>query len=154
MRKRRLAKVVNTDWGDGVMGYLPLALITMVLLGVHYFLAKLLSPHVAGSVIALAAGVIYFPIILGYIYFTKTPIMPDQKIYWWYAVLIGLPMTVAVLTLYMAIARGPVSVVMPIYGLNAMITALLGILVLHEPVSVPKVLGLVLAVVAIVLLSR
>jgi transporter family protein len=63
-------------------------------------------------------------------------------------------MTVAVLTLYMAIAKGPVSVVMPIYGLNAMITALLGILVLHEPVSVPKVLGLVLAVVAIVLLSR
>ena len=63
-------------------------------------------------------------------------------------------MAIAILTLYLAIAKGPVSVVMPIYGLNAMVTALLGILVLHEPVTIPKVAGLVLAVVAIVLLSR
>ena len=63
-------------------------------------------------------------------------------------------MAIAILTLYMAIARGPVSVVLPIYALNAMVAALLGILILHEPVSVQKVLGLVLAVAAIVLLSR
>jgi len=136
------------------MNYLPLALITMGGLGVHYFLAKVISPHIASSSIALLGGVAYFPIIIAYIYFTKTPIMPEQKIYFWYAILIGLPMAIAILTLYMAIARGPVSVVMPIYGLNAMVTALLGILVLHEPVTVPKALGLVLAVVAIVLLSR
>ena len=136
------------------MNYLPLALITMVMLGVHYFLAKIISPHVSAPTIAIAGGVSYFPLILAYIYFTKTPMMPQQQIYWWYAVLIGVPMTIGVLAIYMAIARGPVSVVMPIYGLNAMVTALLGILILHEPVSVPKVLGLVFAVVAIVLLSR
>lgn len=136
------------------MSYLSLALITMVLLGGHYFLAKLISPQVPGAVIALASGVVYFPIILAYIYFARLPIMPEQKVYWWYAVLIGVPMTIGVLTLYMAVAKGPVSVVMPIYGLNAMITALLGILILHEPVSVSRVLGLVLAVAAIVLLSR
>ena len=136
------------------MGYLPLALITMVGLGVHYFLAKVISPHIGGPAIAFLGAVVYFPIILGYIYFTKTPIMPEHKEYFWYAVLIAIPMAVAILTLYMAIAKGPVSVVMPIYGLNAMVTAILGILVLHEPVTVPKVAGLVLAVAAIVLLSR
>ena len=136
------------------MNYLPLALITMVLLGVHYFLAKVISPHINSSVIALLSAVVYLPIVLGYIYFTKTPIMPEQKVYFWYAILIGIPMAIAILTLYMAIAKGPVSVVMPIYGLNAMVTALLGILILHEPVTVPRVLGLVLAVAAIVLLSR
>jgi len=80
--------------------------------------------------------------------------MPEQKVYLWYAILIGIPAAVAILTLYLAIGKGPVSVVMPIYGLNAMVTALLGILILHEPVSVQKVVGLVLAVAAIVLLSR
>ena len=136
------------------MNYLPLALITMVGLGVHYFLAKLISPHISSSVIAFISGAVYFPIVLGYIYFTKTPIMPEQKIYVLYAILIAIPMAIAVLTLYLAIERGPVSVVMPIYGLNAMVTVLLGIIVLHEPVTVPKIVGMVLAVIAIVLLSR
>lgn len=136
------------------MSYLPLALITMVGLGVHYFLAKLISPHISSPAIALLGAVVYFPIVLGYVYFTKTPIMPEQKIYVLYAILIAIPMAIAVLSLYLAIARGPISVVMPIYGLNAMVTAVLGIVVLHEPVTIPKVVGLVLAVVAIVLLSR
>jgi multidrug transporter EmrE-like cation transporter len=35
-----------------------------------------------------------------------------------------------------------------------MVTAVLGIIVLHEPVTATKVTGLVLAVVSIVLLSR
>ena len=136
------------------MNYMPLALITMVALGVHYFLAKLISPYISSASIALLSCVVYVPIIFAYIYFTKTPIMPEQKVYLLYAILIGIPMAVGVLTLYMAIAKGPVSVVMPIYGLNAMVTALLGIVVLHEAVTVPKVAGLVLAVAAIVLLSR
>lgn len=136
------------------MNYVTLALITMVGLGIHYFLAKLISPHISSPVIALLGGVIFFPLVFAYIYFTKTPIMPEQKVYIGYAILIGIPMAIAILTLYLAIAKGPVSVVMPIYGLNAMVTVILGIIVLHEPVTVPKVAGLVLAVVAIVLLSR
>ena len=136
------------------MNYMPLALITMVGLGIHYFLAKLISPHISSPVIALLGGAIFFPLVFAYIYFTKTPIMPEQKVYVGYAILIGIPMAIAILTLYLAIAKGPVSVVMPIYGLNAMVTALLGIVILHEPVTIPKVAGLVLAVVAIVLLSR
>ncbi len=136
------------------MNYMPLALITMVGLGVHYFLAKLISPHISSSAIAILGAVVYFPIILGYIYFTKTPIIPEQKIYIVYAILIGIPMAIAVLSLYIAIAKGPVSVVMPIYALNAMVTVILGIIILHEPVTVTKVTGLVLAVAAIVLLTR
>jgi len=136
------------------MNYVTLALITMVGLGIHYFLAKLISPHISSPVIALLGGAIFFPLVFAYIYFTKTPIMPEQKVYIGYAILIGIPMAIAILTLYLAIAKGPVSVVMPIYGLNAMVTVILGIIVLHEPVTVPKVAGLVLAVVAIILLSR
>ena len=136
------------------MGYLPLALITMLFFGIHYFFVKVISPHITSPQIALAGAVVYFPTIFAFLYFTKTPIMPEQTIYWWYAVLIGIPMSIGVITIYMAVARGPVSVVMPIYGLNALVTVLLGILILHEPVSVPRVIGLIFAVAAIVLLNR
>ena len=136
------------------MGYLALALITMALLGLHYFLAKVISTHVSSPVIALAGGIIYFPFVLAYIYFTKTPIMPEQKIYLLYAFLIGLPLAIAVLMLYIAIAKGPVSVVMPIYGLNAVVVALLGLVILREPLTIERGLGLALATAAIVLLSR
>ena len=92
------------------MNYLPLALITMAGLGIHYFLAKLISPHISSPVIALLGGAIFFPLVFAYIYFTKTPIMPEQKVYFGYAILIGIPMAIAILTLYLAIAKGPVSV--------------------------------------------
>lgn len=136
------------------MDYLPLTLIAMVLIGVHYFLVKLISPQVSGPVVGLFGCLVVIPAMFAHIYFTKTPLIPEQPIYLGYTLLIVLLLAVGVLTLYMAIQRGPVSVVMPIYGLNAMITALLGILFLHETVSVEKVLGLILAIAAIVLLRR
>ena len=136
------------------MNYLPLAFITMVFLGVHYFLVKLLSRHVSGVVIAFWGSSVVALVLVAYIYFTGTPVIPGQKIYLVYALLISIPLAVAILTLYMAIDRGPISVVMPIYGLNAMLTALLGIVILRESVTVAKVIGLVLAMTAVVLLSR
>ncbi len=136
------------------MDYLPLTLIAMVLIGVHYFLVKLISPHVSGPTVAFLSCFLIAPAVYAYIYFTDTPFAPEQKIYLGYTFLIVVLLAIAVLTLYMAIQRGPVSVVMPIPGLNAMITAILGILFLNEAVSVEKVLGLVLAVAAIVLLRR
>ena len=126
----------------------------MVLIGVHYFLVKLISSQVTGPTVAFLSCFLIAPVTYAYIYFTETPFIPEQEIYLGYTFLIVVLLAVAVLTLYMAIQRGPVSVVMPIYGLNAMITALLGILFLHETVSVEKVLGLILAIAAIVLLRR
>jgi transporter family protein len=126
----------------------------MVLTGVHYFLVKLISSHVTAPTVAFLSCFLIAPTVYAYIYFTDTPFVPEHGMYLVYTFLIVVLIAIAVLTLYMAIQRGPVSVVMPIYGLNAMITALLGILFLHEAVSVEKVLGLVLALAAIVLLRR
>ena len=126
----------------------------MVLIGVHYFLVKLISPRVTSPTVAFLSCFLTAPVIYAYIYFTETPFVPEQEIYLGYTFLIVVLLAIAVLTLYMAIQRGPVSVVMPIYGLNAMITALLGILFLQEAVSVEKVLGLILAIAAVVLLRR
>ena len=136
------------------MNYLPLAITAMLCLGIHYFLVKLLSKHVSGVVLALLSSLVIIPVLSAYIYFTGTPVIPEQKIYLLYALLISIPLAIAVLTLYMAIDKGPLSVVMPIYGLNTMLTAILGISILHESVTLERGIGLVLAMTAVVLLSR
>ena len=135
------------------MDYIPLALIAMVLIGIHYFLVKLISTHVTSPTVSFLSCFLIIPAIYAYIYFTDTHFVPEQKIYLVYTFLIVVFLAIGVLTLYIAIQRGPISV-MPIYGLNAIITAVLGILFLHEAVSAEKVLGLALAMAAIVLLRR
>lgn len=136
------------------MDYLSLAIIGMVFIGLHYFLVKLISTHVTGPTVAFLSCFLITPAIYAYIYFTDTPFVPEQKIYLGYTFLIVVLLAIAVLSLYMAIQRGPISAVMPIYGLNATITAILGIIFLNEPITAEKLVGLVLAVAAIVLLRR
>jgi transporter family protein len=134
--------------------YLLLSILAMFLLGIHFFLAKLISRNVAGIIIAFFVQLLIVPVLCFYIYFTDTPFLPEQGIYLGYTFLISLLLAIGIITLYMAIQKGPISIVLPIYSLNAIITAFLGILILQETVTIEKVLGLVLAIPAIILLTR
>ena len=136
------------------LDYLLLAIVTMILFGVHFFLVKLISRHVTGSTVAFFVQLLIVPVLFFYIYFTHTPFLPEQKIYLGYTLLISLLMAIGIITLYIAIQRGPVSIVIPIFSLNAIITAILGILILEEAVTVEKILGLVLSIAAIILITR
>ncbi len=65
----------------------------------------------------------------------------------------GVALAVAVSSFFRALALGPASVVVPIYGLFIAGGAILGLLVLHEPLTARKAAGLVSALVAIWLLA-
>jgi len=65
----------------------------------------------------------------------------------------GLTLTGAVVGYFRALSTGPTSVVVPIYGMFIAGGAILGILVLNEPASPKKLLGLGLATVAVLLIS-
>ena len=65
----------------------------------------------------------------------------------------GIALTVAVTSLFHALSLGPSNVVVPIYGMFIVGGALLGVLVLGEPMSWTKSVGLVAAVVGVVLIS-
>ncbi len=60
----------------------------------------------------------------------------------------------ATVAFYLALSKGPASVVMPFTGMYILIPAVLGIIVLKEPMTVMKGLGLVSAVMAVFFLSR
>ena len=136
-----------------MVSYLSLTLISMASLGVFYFLVKLISGNIATIVIPLIGNIVIVVVTITYLRLTGTPIIPKRRIYLLYTLLAAIPLSVALIALYTAIALGPMSVVMPVYGLSVLVTAFLGIVALREKVTVSRLLGLVLAAGAIVLLS-
>jgi transporter family protein len=70
-----------------------------------------------------------------------------------FALAAGISLTIAVSSLFHALSLGPATVVVPIYGMFIVGGAVLGVLVLHEPVTWQKVAGLVAAVVGVYLIA-
>jgi transporter family protein len=74
-----------------------------------------------------------------------------------YALTLGIAAVVlasSIFAYYRALSLGPASAVVPIFALNLAVAALLGFFVLDEPIRAHRVAGIVLAGIAVVLLSR
>jgi len=65
----------------------------------------------------------------------------------------GITLTIAVSSLFHALSLGPANVVVPIYGMFIIGGSLLGVLVLGEPMTWNKIVGLIAAVAGVVLIS-
>lgn len=70
-----------------------------------------------------------------------------------YVYVAGVFLTVGILAYYYALQRGPVSVVVPIYGMFIVGSALVGIAFLGESLSITRAGGIVSAVLAVYLSS-
>ena len=70
-----------------------------------------------------------------------------------HVVAMGVLLTVGLLSYYRALELGPVSVVVPIYGLFIVVSAAVGVVALGERVNRRKVASVVLSVIAIALMS-
>jgi len=70
-----------------------------------------------------------------------------------YAIPVGLVSLFAIVAFYKALSIGPSSVVVPIANLYVILPVLFGFIVLREPVSTTRVLGIIFAVLATILLT-
>ncbi len=70
-----------------------------------------------------------------------------------YILAMGVLLTIGLLTYYRALALGPVSIVVPIYGLFIVVSSLIGIVAFDEAVTSRKLAAIALSVVAIALMS-
>jgi bacterial/archaeal transporter family protein len=61
----------------------------------------------------------------------------------------GVALVVAVVIYFLALGEGPASVVVPIYGMFIVGGAVLGLFFLHEPFTLRKLLGIILAAISI-----
>ncbi|MHB8622464.1 MAG: EamA family transporter [Sulfuricaulis sp.] len=72
----------------------------------------------------------------------------------WLTYATGIALTIAVTSLFRALSLGPASIVVPIYGMFIVGGALLGVIFLHEPVTIRKFVGIILAVFSIFLIAH
>jgi transporter family protein len=134
------------------MDYLMLSLLSMVLIGFNTFAVKLVSQNLHPALLLVTkfgVGLVGLFLYLGY---SKVPLVWNRYVI--YGCLLGIWWSVVMVMYYTAIARGPLSVVIPLFNLNLIIPALLGFFFLHEPMTVSKILGLIFACLAVVLLTR
>ncbi|HEX3619793.1 MAG TPA: EamA family transporter [Candidatus Udaeobacter sp.] len=65
----------------------------------------------------------------------------------------GVALVIAVVFYFLALSEGPTSIVVPIYGMFIVGGAVLGLVFLHEPLTLRKALGILLAAVSIYLIA-
>ncbi|MFB6149727.1 MAG: EamA family transporter [Halobacteriales archaeon] len=100
---------------------------------------------VNGILVVIASGVIIYRggDFITYLDHPKMPFL--------YAA--GLFLTVGILSYYRALSMGPVSIVVPIFGLFIVVSSLIGIVLLDESITVRKIAGIGFALVAVYLTS-
>ncbi len=134
------------------MDYLTLTLLSMVLIGLNTFAVKLVCEHLHPALLLVTKfgiGVVGLFFYLGH---SKVPLVWNQYVF--YGCLLGALWAGVMVLYYTAIARGPLSVVIPLFNLNLIIPAILGFIFLNEPLTVSKILGLAFACLAVILLTR
>jgi len=70
-----------------------------------------------------------------------------------YAYAAGIALTVGIIAYYRALAAGPVSIVVPIFGMFIATSSIVGIAFLDEPLTARKASGIALAIAAVYLTS-
>jgi transporter family protein len=70
-----------------------------------------------------------------------------------YAIPVGIVSLVAIIAFYKALKIGPSSVVLPLTNMYVVLPVLFGFIVLKEPVTPARVVGIIFAIVAAILLS-
>ena len=136
------------------MRYLVWALIALLGYTAVPPLVKLATADIPSDVVVLISNGILVIAAVGIILTSDVSVTPylthERSIYAYGA---GIALTVGIISYYRALAAGPVSVVVPIFGMFIATSSIVGIAVLDEPLTARKVSGIGLAVAAVYLTS-
>jgi uncharacterized membrane protein len=132
------------------MDYRIYCLIALLGWGIWGFFSKILTKNMNMTLLIFFATIA--PIILITIYTVSTTHVRFDR-FAVYALIVGLISSVATIAFYIALSKGPASVVIPFTGLYFVIPTFLGFVFLKEPLNLTHIIGLILAVIAIALFS-
>ena len=117
-------------------------------------LVKLATADIPSDVVVLISNGILVIAAVGIILTSDVSVTPylthERSIYAYGA---GIALTVGIISYYRALAAGPVSVVVPVFGMFIATSSIIGIAFLDEPLTGRKVAGIGLAVAAVYLTS-
>lgn len=134
------------------MNYLPWAILALI---AYTFVAPLMSiatTEIPSDVAVVISNGMLMVAAIGVVAVSREPVFeyvthPDIP----YALAAGVCLAVGILAYYRALAMGPVSVVVPVFGMFIVTSSLIGFLVLDEPVTTRKIAGIGFAVLAVYL---
>ncbi|MCU0292374.1 MAG: hypothetical protein MUF10_10380 [Thermoanaerobaculaceae bacterium] len=128
-----------------------------VLYGLHQVFTKLAAPHIGsgpGALIVEASAAAVVGLFLGYSRWVARQPQDVSATGVWYSLLTGLCVGVGTITFFLLFQRGgPLSAVPAILAGGAAIMAAVGMVFLGEATSWPRILGVLLAIVSLVLLN-
>jgi transporter family protein len=134
------------------MQYLWYALLALVAYALVPPLTKLATQDLPADTVALVTNGMLAVVAFALVIATDKPLvsaLTHEHAPYMYAA--GICLSVGIIAYYRALADGPVSVVVPIFGLFLVASSVVGILFLDEALTLRKGTGIVLAVVAVFL---
>ena len=136
------------------MRYLFWAVLALIAYTLVPPLVKLATADIPSDVVLLISNGMLVVAAVGIILLSDVDITRylthSQAVYAYGA---GVALTVGIVSYYRALAAGPVSVVVPIFGMFIATSSIIGIAFLDEPLTARKAAGVVLAVLAVYLTS-
>jgi transporter family protein len=134
------------------MNYLAWALVALAGYSVFTPLASLATNEIPSTVVALVANSMLALSAASVIVAgdeSVTPHLTGENAAYMYAA--GIFLSVGILAYYQALGKGPVSVVVPVFGMFLVGSAVLGVIFLGDPLTVRKAAGIALAAVGVYL---
>lgn len=134
--------------------YVILSLIASFFYSLVAPLLKLGTETIPSTMAAFLSNVVLLIILTGIIFFQGgSPVADVDRSNILYIAAWGIALGIGLLAYYHAIETGPVSVVVPIFGLFIIFSSILGILILDEAITTRKIASIAFAILAIVLMS-
>ena len=134
--------------------YLPFAILAFLAYSLVAPLLKIAMTDLPSTPAVFVSNFVLFVLVGGVLLLRgESPVPYLRHRYMPLMVLSGVLLAVGLLTYYRALALGPVSVVVPIYGLFIVVSAAVGVLAFDEAVTPRTVAGIAASVVAIALIS-
>ncbi len=132
------------------MDYRLLCLVALVAWGLWSFLSKIATKTSSDHNVAFWTTFAGFLPIVAYSLTARTRSEMRPSVL---PIIAGVLAGVATVAYYLALRRGPASVVVPLSGMYILLPAVLGVVFLKEPLTVTHVLGLGCAGLAVLFLS-
>lgn len=136
------------------MNYLGWALLALVCYALVAPLVSVATSEIPSDVVVATTNTILVVAAIGLLAATDVPVreyLTHDAAPFMYAA--GILLAIAIIAYYRALAAGPVSVVVPIFGMFIVFSSIVGFVALDEPLTLRKGAGIVLAAVAIWLTS-
>ncbi len=134
------------------MDYIRYAYIALLGWGLWAIGSKILSKHLNTISITFWISLWYLIFLVLFIIIFKHSLQYNHHSI--YALPVGFVSLIAVLAFYRALTTGPASVVIPLTNLYVLFPVIYGFIMLKEPITLNRLLGILFALVASILLSK